>query len=199
MNTLLLIPAQIATCILAADFLSGLFHWLEDAYGETTWPVVGKAVIEPNLLHHSDPRAMTKNGWWRSANVQVVLGGLYLAARWAMNALTWRKALVVGLLVNANEIHKWAHRNPAENGRLITWLQRRGLVQSPRQHAQHHRGLKNSSYCTVTDTLNPLLDRLRFWERIEVGLYRTFGWRRRLDHAFLARLEKRAALAAKAA
>ena len=117
MNELLLVPAQLATCILAADFLSGLFHWLEDAYGKVTWPVVGKTVIEPNLLHHKDPRAMTKNSWWRSIDVQTVLGGFYLATRWAMNALTWRNTLVVGVLVNANEIHKWAHRNAAENGR----------------------------------------------------------------------------------
>ncbi len=189
-NPFALIPLQIAGCILVADFLSGLFHWLEDSYGQTHWPILGKAVIEPNLKHHSDPRAMTKNSWWKSADLQVLLGGVYLALRWLMNALTWRKALVVSVLVNANEIHKWAHRNPKENGRVITWLQKHHIVQSPRQHGQHHRGLKNSAYCTLTDHLNPLLDRLRFWVRIEVAVYKMFGVRRRLDRAWIERMDR---------
>ena len=33
----MLISELIAT-VLVADFLSGLFHWLEDAYGNENWP-----------------------------------------------------------------------------------------------------------------------------------------------------------------
>src|SRR5690242_3232199 len=102
MNPLFLIPVQVLACILLADFLTGLFHWMEDAYGSADWPVLGKHVIQPNLDHHRNPRAMTRNSYLRSADVPLILGGLYLAGAWILRALTWRTGLTVGLLVNAN-------------------------------------------------------------------------------------------------
>lgn len=36
-----------------ADFVTGVFHWWEDRYGNPAWPVIGKLVVEPNILHHA--------------------------------------------------------------------------------------------------------------------------------------------------
>lgn len=85
--------------------------------------------------------------------------------------------------VNANEIHKWAHRTRAENGPVITFLQRIGVLQSPVQHGNHHRGTKDTYYCVITDYLNPVLERLRFWPALEWLIYQLFGVRRRPDHS----------------
>jgi ubiquitin-conjugating enzyme E2 variant len=41
--------------ILLADFLTGVFHWLEDAYGTEDTPVLGPLVIKPNIVHHHYP------------------------------------------------------------------------------------------------------------------------------------------------
>ena len=81
-------------------------------------------------------------------------------------------ALVVAIGVNANEIHKWAHRSRRQNGRLISFFQDVGLLQSAGHHARHHRGSKATHYCVVTNYLNPVLERIRFWAALERILVR---------------------------
>jgi hypothetical protein len=45
---------EVIGAVLVADSLSGLFHWLEDAYGNEKWPIIGRLVTKPNILHHPD-------------------------------------------------------------------------------------------------------------------------------------------------
>jgi len=42
--------------LLLVDFISGVLHWLEDAYGNEEWPIIGKQITKPNIIHHHDPR-----------------------------------------------------------------------------------------------------------------------------------------------
>lgn len=170
---------KIIAAVLTADFLSGFFHWLEDAYGREHWPVTGRLVTRPNILHHHDPRHFTHNGWFHSSWLLICLGLIVLGAAWLCGRLTWQVWLVVFLGVNANQFHKWAHRTPSENGRLISLLQRARVIQTPRHHACHHINPKNSHYCVLTNLLNPLLDSMRFWEGLELIIERVTGVRRR--------------------
>lgn len=172
---------QIIGTVLVADFLSGLFHWLEDAYGNENWPVTGRLVTKPNILHHHDPRYFTRYGWFESSWILLCMGLVVLAIAWLCGLLTWQVWLVVVLGVNANQIHKWAHRTPTENGPVIALLQHLRLVQTPRHHALHHTNPKNSNYCVLTNFLNPILDGLRFWEALEQVIQMLFGVRRRVD------------------
>ena len=170
-------------CVFAADLLSGLFHWLEDAYGKEHYPITGRFVTAPNILHHKDPGYFTCHSWLRSASVLIVLCTMLGVASYLVGWLNWMTALVLLLGVNANEIHKWAHRSRARNGRLISFLQDRGLIQSPSQHRQHHRGSKDTNYCVITNYLNPLLDAVNLWNRLERAIYSLTGVRRRRDEA----------------
>lgn len=172
---------RFVACIVIADFLSGFFHWLEDAYGRAHWPITGRFVTRPNILHHHEPRYFTRHSWLRSAAVITVLVVVALLAAWAGGYLGWMMWTVALIDVNANEIHKWAHRTPSENGRLITALQRTGLLQSPAHHARHHQRRKNTHYCVITDYLNPLLDAVHLWDGLEWLVYRLTGVRRRHD------------------
>ena len=170
-----------ATCILVADFASGFFHWLEDAYGREDFPITGRLVTMPNILHHHNPRHFTRNSWFQSSwdltclSVLIVLGALLLGH------LTWHVWLFAVLGANANQIHKWTHRTPQENGPLISFLHRCRLVQTPRHHARHHIDPKNSHYCVLTDFLNPILDGLHLWEFLERVISKAFGISRRID------------------
>lgn len=163
----LFIALQVVACIAAADLLSGFFHWLEDCYGSPDTPIWGRVVVQPNILHHYDAAHFTKHPWLVSARGPMLLAATGLAVAYPLGLLTWQLALVAALGANANEFHKWSHRSARDNGRLITLLQRTGLLQPPSHHAQHHRGQKNTSYCTVTVYLDPLLDRVRFWPALE--------------------------------
>lgn len=159
---------DILACILIADFITGLIHWIEDTYGVPTWPLLGEAVIEPNILHHSHPIAFTM-GSVLYRNYQVfALGAAAVIVCYAAGWLTWQVCLTITLASMGNEIHAWAHKRP--RWRVLRLLQDMKLVVSPEQHAKHHRPPYNTNFCTITNWLNPLLDAVRFWWCLESGL-----------------------------
>jgi plasmanylethanolamine desaturase len=165
--------------VLLADFFSGLVHWAEDAYARKDTPIIGKWIGTANIEHHIKPRAFVVRSWWDSswdlalASCAVVLGA------WWLGVLTWQVWLFAFVAANANQVHKWAHRAPHENGLFITWLQRAKLIQTQRHHARHHSGKKDSHYCSITNFLNPILEELEFWQKLERFNARMFGLKRK--------------------
>ncbi len=72
-----------------------------------------------------------------------------------------------------NQFHLWAHA--ASVPASVRWLQRLGLVLSPERHARHHRGEFDRSYCMTSGMLNPLLDRIDLFGRLERRIRGTSG------------------------
>lgn len=64
-----------------------------------------------------------------------------------------------------NQFHKWAHME--EPPAVAVWLQKRGLILNAEHHDIHHASPYETYYCITADFWNPLLDRLRFFERTE--------------------------------
>ena len=175
-----------AGAVLLADFASGLVHWAEDAYARKDTPVIGKWIGEANLEHHVKPRAFVARGYWASSWDLILAASLVVVGAWWLDRLDWTVWLFALVAANANQIHKWAHRAPHENGWLITQLQRFKLIQTQRHHARHHSGKKDSHYCSVTNFLNPLLEELEFWKLLERALAKV-GIHRRADPTAEAR------------
>lgn len=168
------IALEILLCILAADFLTGLVHWWEDTYGLPTWPVIGKLVIEPNIEHHRNPGVMASMWNFGERNLQSLLlavAGLGIAS--LLDLLSWQFALVAILAGFGNEVHSWNHGGPV-GGRLfrgcVRLIQDMAIVQTPQHHAKHHRPPFNRRFCTLTNLVNPILDRILFWRWIETVL-----------------------------
>lgn len=160
--------AHVLLCWLAADFLSGLFHWLEDRYFTTALPILGKYVAAPNEVHHSQPTEFLRGGYWfRNWTTIVPAGIACLLTLWSPWCLTFL------FLTQANEIHAWAHQRC---NRWVRALQETGLIQSAKHHGGHHRAPFDCRYCVMTNWLNPVLDELRFWFVLEwlvswLGIY----------------------------
>jgi ubiquitin-conjugating enzyme E2 variant len=167
--------------VLAAELVAGLVHWFEDAYVRENTPLIGRIVGRPNTIHHHFPRYMTRHSWWQSSWDLIPLAAVPIALAWLGHCLTWEVWLFAILSANANEFHKWSHRTRKENGRLISFLQDARLLQTAKHHARHHTDPKNSHYCTVTNFLNPVLDRLHFWDSLEWLLAKTINLKRRPD------------------
>jgi len=178
---LITVIVQAIGCLLLVDFLSGLIHWLLDGYFREEWPIVGKWVVQPNSLHHRQPGAFLKNNWLESATGPLALGIVVLLIAHWLHVRGWQMWLMFFLGINTNEIHKWAHRNPRVNGPLITFLQRIGILQSQRHHAQHHRGRQDRFYCAVTNYLNPILESIRLWDVLDAFMVRGLRIRRRAE------------------
>src|SRR5260221_1414946 len=132
-NTLGVI-SQSATVVLVADFVTGAVHWAEDAYARRDTPLIGRLVGEANIEHHHRPRAFLARNWLASSWDLLLLSAVLVAVAWWCDRLSWHIWLFAFLTANANQIHKWTHQNPQENGRIIAWLQNLNLLHTQRHH-----------------------------------------------------------------
>ena len=64
-----------------------------------------------------------------------------------------------------NSVHRWSHLEAPPRG--VRWLQARGWILCPSEHALHHAGEHTNAYCITTGWLNPLLDRLGLFRGLE--------------------------------
>lgn len=168
---------------IAADFTSGFVHWLGDTWGTTNIPVFGKTFIRPFREHHVDQMAITRhdfvetNGLNCLANVLVLLPflGLYLVIGPSVLAhaiLLFLVALSLGVF-GTNQFHKWAHLEHPP--RVIRWLQNTRVIMSPAHHAVHHASPYDTYYCITVGWLNPILQRINFFRRLEKVISRATG------------------------
>jgi len=176
-----LILVELIATILLVDFGSGVIHWMEDTFWTEKTPVIGNRIIKPNVLHHTNGYAFVRNSWFHSSRDLLYAGGILLAICWVTGFLSWHVYLSVFLMVNANQIHKWSHSNQARVPVVVKILQKLRILQTPRHHANHHKGEKNTHYCVITDFMNPILDRLGFWGWLESLLVPPFKAPRRVD------------------
>ena len=135
---------DVVVVLLVADFVSGVLHWLEDSYGRPEWPVIGRLVTVPNIIHHHRPTYFTKHSWFHSAEVLIVIGIIIIVSAWSLDLLTWQVLLFVGIGVNANEVHKWNHLPRTNRPELIVGLQAARILQTAEHHARHHKGKRTA-------------------------------------------------------
>jgi hypothetical protein len=169
-----LVPILLVLAYLAADFLSGFVHFLADNFGSYDTPILGPNFIEPFREHHVDPKGITGHDFV-DANGNNSLATLpFMLFVWIVVPLeTWYYGYLFGtfflfLCLAAfltNQFHKWAHMDdpPA----FVGWLQARGVILSQEHHDIHHESPYDTYYCITAGFWNPLLDRIRFYERTE--------------------------------
>ncbi|HEY1976193.1 MAG TPA: fatty acid desaturase CarF family protein [Candidatus Baltobacteraceae bacterium] len=156
----------IAACLAIADFISGLLHWAED-----TWLAPGKSelldrwIVRDNIDHHRMPGTIRAGHYWQTNRVCILAAAVVTAALLLFHVHAWQTYFVVLLLSQSNQVHLWAHSSRVP--RWVAQLQRAGILQSRNQHAKHHKSPYAINFCTMTDYLNPLLERLAFWRRLE--------------------------------
>lgn len=160
-----------------AELIAGIVHWWEDRYGNPEWPVLGKYVVTPNIVHHTDQMKFT-NGNYLQRNWTTLLPSLTIMTVFLVLNYWWL-ALVFLFVSQANEIHCWSHMKCS---RPIRGLQLLGLLQSPDQHQKHHKQPFNTSFCVMTDFMNPVLNAINFWGVLE-RLIAVFGIRPRPERS----------------
>jgi ubiquitin-conjugating enzyme E2 variant len=150
---------------LIADLLAGTIHWLQDRVVPPGTPGL-KSVIRAQRIHHIAPLAMfhgglCKRNWstWLVAGLGSILWLVTLGP-----SVIWAVATLGASL--SSIVHGMAHQ-PSTVGTALKVLQETGLIQSPKHHAGHHRPPHRTRFCPLTDWLNPTLDALRVWERLE--------------------------------
>jgi len=164
--------------IVAGDFVSGIVHWFADTYFTEDTPIIGRSLVKPFRLHHIYPRDICTHNLVEVAGNVCILAvpvlSLCLYLLWLLPDSRWLAFKVVCVSVVAittvatNQFHKWAHQE--DPSRLARWLQRTRLVLNPSHHQRHHTAPFNLHYCITNGWLNPFLNRIKFFRRIEAFL-----------------------------
>lgn len=156
----------IAACLAIADFITGLLHWAED-----TWLAPGKSelldrwVVRDNIDHHRMPGTIRAGHYWQTNRVCISAAVAIALALLLFHVHAWQAYLILFLGSQSNQIHMWAHSSRVP--RWVALLQRAGILQSRNQHAKHHKSPYAINFCTMTDYLNPALETVAFWRRME--------------------------------
>ncbi len=172
--SILLTTLQIFILWLFADFITGVVHWWQDAYGNPTWPIIGKYVIEPNLIHHQDPRHMLKVSYISRVNTSVITAAILATVFWFVGWHSWQIIVCLIFSSQGNEIHAIGHRSDKENRKFICWLQKIGLLQTRKTHGWHHKAPYDTNFCVMTEFLNPILNKINFWMKLEWCILKIF-------------------------
>jgi ubiquitin-conjugating enzyme E2 variant len=168
--------------LLASDLVTGILHWIPDTYGSENTPVLGPSVVKPFRLHHLYPRDICTHKLVETLGNSCIIAvpalSLTLYLIWIMPESLWLAPAVICLCILAigtvltNQFHKWAHQE--RPSAIVRWLQRARLVLGPAHHERHHTEPFNKHYCITNGWLNPVLNRVGFFRKIEAGL-RLFG------------------------
>ena len=159
---------------LFADLISGTVHWFCDTFFDDDTPIIGSIIIQPFRDHHVHPQRITSYRFIEQDTTNFFIMLLPLAvAFWmgeprpgSVGALFWC-CLLLGLATGSfgtNLFHKWAHEpNPPV---VVRWLQRSRLILGPERH-QHHHSDYSRGFCVTSGWMNPVLDALGFFPRLE--------------------------------
>lgn len=162
---------------LLADFISGVVHWWEDRaiVGKSRFKFIN-SIREDNERHHVMPGYFLRYSWWGNINTTAPLAWAIAAILFATNwpTILWQTFFFIGF---GNLIHRWSHEPDARIPAPIRWMQNTGLFISPKHHSGHHynkevglvsRAESNRRFCVMTNWLNPILDRIKFFHYLEV-------------------------------
>src|SRR5882762_6674952 len=165
----------------AADFTSGMVHWLADTWGSVDLPFVGRALIRPFREHHVDPKAITRHDFIETNgnNCFICIPPVTLTA--ALVSFESWKGVFVGVLVFSlclwifctNQFHKWSHSD--DPPRIVVALQRLSLALPRDHHAVHHSAPFATYYCITVGWLNEPLHRIGFFRGLERLISATTG------------------------
>ena len=178
LELLWLVALAVPLGIVGGDFISGIVHWAADTYGSEDMRLIGPSLVKPFRLHHIYPRDICTHGLVETTGNVCILAvpalsvSLYLmwlkpdSVFLAFSAVSF--ALMAAATVATNQFHKWAHQeSPSAFAR---WLQRKRLVLEPQHHKQHHTQPFDINYCITNGWLNPVLNRLKFFRRLEAAI-----------------------------
>jgi ubiquitin-conjugating enzyme E2 variant len=164
--------------LLWGDLVTGLVHWAADTYCSEDTPVIGQSLIKPFRLHHTYPRDICTHNLITTVGNTCILAvpllSLCLYLMWADSESGWLAftilcvSLMAGATVATNQFHKWAHQE--KPSRMVRLLQRLRLVLEPTHHESHHTEPFNVHYCITNGWLNPLLNKIKFFRRLEAAL-----------------------------
>ncbi len=150
----------------ANDLVVGIVHWGLDKYIRYDHKVFGH-LARTFREHHPRPEEIYSHGYLETnSNAYFFVMLLTIPTISLVHTPGARWFCLFFLIIGAQSatIHRWAHVPQAP--RVVSLLQRWGVLLSPGHHINHHNGYM-SHYCAISGHLNPFFDGLKIWRGIE--------------------------------
>jgi hypothetical protein len=181
MGQLQSIIIQIFLGIIAADILSGFFHWIEDNYLDdycSEIPFVS-SIIKDNELHHYYPRGVLAYDYIEHLTLTLPTTILILLVIFYNYPKLFYKYILFFIVFGffsstAAIIHRISHMRDCELSFPIKILQKFAIISSHEHHKVHHE-ISDSRYCSVTGLTNYVLDYIKFWRFPEAIIFLLTG------------------------
>lgn len=142
-------------------------------------------------MHHVDPQDITKHGFVETNAsscypMPLFIGvGLLITPDSTMGQIyEWTIIFGVVLGILTNEIHKWAHMVHSKPHPIIRFLQNSRLILSHEEHHRHHQQEFDRSYCIINGWMNPFLEKIDYWRKLERLITRVTGAEPRSDDVY---------------
>jgi len=164
--------------LVSGDLVGGVVHWAADTYFSEDTPIVGPALIKPFRQHHLFPRDICTHTFVSIVGnvcilavpvLSVCLYLLWISDHGLIAFAILCTALMAATTVGTNIFHKWAHQEKPAAG--VRWLQRMRFVLEPNHHQVHHTEPFQMHYCITNGWLNPLLNKIGFFRKLEAILH----------------------------
>lgn len=172
MQNFIIVIIELIVIILLADLISGVAHWIQDRFDSKYLYALNNMIIYHATEHHETPDKLLQYTWLERNKTPFIALISITAISYFTNILYWEAFMFFFIFLFSGEIHYYSHQTPKNNGRFISFLQKMKLIQDPSHHATHHK-TTTKHYCIITNTLNPLLDFVRLFERMDNFLLRS--------------------------
>ena len=171
---------QIILAFLLADFITGIFHWIEDTYLDycIDIPFISD-IAKDNDMHHYFPRSIVAYSYWENTRVNLILGVIMLVVIYAVNKNFFVNNICFVLIftffaVISNVCHRFSHMRDCENSQTVIFLQKIGILSSHTYHSVHHE-TSLTRYCPISVYNNYILDSIYFWRILECIVFLLTG------------------------
>lgn len=172
---LLIFVLSIPIALLISDFISGLVHWFCDSYGSKDTFIIGPLFIQNFRQHHLTPQGMCKSNFFGTVGHAALVASFLLGID-SILLLFFPESFFLSLLsisfvwiacfgVLTNLFHKWSHQT--SNTGYVKMLQRMHIILPPHHHRGHHTPPFEHNYCITTGWLNPILEKIGFFPKME--------------------------------
>lgn len=145
---------------LLADFITGVLHHF---YDRIWWPPF---LALANGDHHARPLIFVEAPFVVRTGPSLVTSIVILAIAVLTKEFSAFFVTFCAGIAFWNEIHRWAHAPRLAPG-WVRVLQEMGFFQSPRGHSYHHTPTNAAGFCLLSNWVNPVLDSLGLWGRLE--------------------------------
>jgi len=162
--------------LIIADFLSGILHWFGDSYHHPKL----ENFFDNFKNHHVKPSSIyvANTIWYNISKTTFTIYPAYIILTYCNNSTYIQNITlhITFLLFITNYLHRLAHLQQSKKmPKIMDFVMNNWFLLNAKKHALHHEYPQVKSYCITSGILNPYLDYIKFWDKLEYIIFHFTG------------------------